>query len=543
MNYLKDYSYYNDLYDLSTIKDCINSYWRLRDGMEKRRGELKDVTDEEFNRDLNKMLNWHLYTVKGERYRNKKKSIDEWMASDKIEQDKYDSTPAPQGILCPKCKTPMKTNMKHLESVIKKPLQVIFLFECPKCNKRRWIMEDKSEWKSTPPKCSKCGKKAKSTVKRKGRIITWTTTCSTCGHKDVDVDDLDKSEKERKEKEDKDKKFLEKYRAEMCFDDKKGQEYIETIEAMQVANVVHDEEMRKYDDPVVEQAFKLKKTKVADIEKKLIKAFEKEKYSKLVFDKPEINEFVIVPFTVEDTDSSRSNRDSLSQLEKIIKDSLYDTNWRLLTGSITYRMGYLQGRLKGYEREGDLIELFGKKKEVKVESKITDEMRQKYAGNNLVQLAKMTGEYEGIENMRKRRLAKEPDGFFLKEVEDYLTCGICGQTRQGKEIWWTEKAIYCADCWKNIQEKVIPQLVDDMKNKVWIKDWQIQSDYGVHPMTAKKLRRLGQLIGRDLKTNDGYIYCTIYLVEENKGFLQTHPKKQSGTNVEFADSKGNKIKL
>lgn len=543
MDYLKDYSYYNDLYDLLTIKECINSYWRLRDGMEKRRGELKELTDEEFKRDLNKMLNWHLYTVEGERHRQKKKKIDEWMARDKIQQDKYDNTPAPADILCSKCKVPMKSTLKQLDTPYEKPMKMMFCFECPKCKKRKWIMEDGSEWEHDPPKCSKCGKKAKSTVKRKGRIITWTTTCLTCGHKDVDVDDFDKSDRERKEKEDKDRKLLEKYRAEMCFDDKKGQEYIETMEALQVANVVHDEEMRKYDDPVVESALKLKKTKIADIEKKLAKAIEKESYTKLVFDKPEINEFVIVPFTVEDTDSSRSGRDSTSNLEKVIKNTIEETNWRLLTGSITYRMGYLQGRLKGYEREEDMIKLFGKKKEVKTESKVTEEMRQKYAGNNLVQLAKMTGQHEGIENMRKRRLAKEPDGFFLKEEEGYLTCGICGETHQGKETWWTEKGIYCVDCWRNIQEKAIPQLVDDMKNKAWIKDWQIQSDYGVHPMTTRKLRRLGQLVGRDLKRKDGTVYCTVYLVEENKAFLKTHPKKRSSIDVNFVDSKGNKIKL
>ena len=525
MQYLNNLEYYNDLYDLLTIKDCINSYWRLRDGMEKRRGELKDLTDEEFNRDLNKMLNWHLYTVEGERYRQKKKRIDEWMARDKIEQDKYDNTPTPLGILCSKCKAPMKSTLKQLDTPYEKPMKMMFCFECPKCKKRKWILEDGSEWEHDPPKCSKCGKKAKSTVKRKGKIITWTTTCLTCGHKDVDVDDFEKSDKERKDKEDKDKKLLEKYRAEMCFDDKKGQEYIETIEAMQVANVVHDEEMHKYDDPAVEQALKLKKTKIVDIEKKLTKEIEKENYAKLTFDKPEINEFVIVPFTLEDADSSRSNRDSIFQLEKIVKNTLNDTNWRLLTGSIIYRMGYLQGRLKGYEREEDLIKLFGKKKEVKIESKITDGMRQKYAGNNLVQLAKMTGQYEGIENMRKRRLAKEPDGFFLKEEEGHLTCGICSQARQGKEIWWTENAIYCADCWENVKNKTIPPLSSDIDHKVWFDSGDIQFDYSLHSSTVRKLQRQGVLKGRDLKTKDGNIYFTVFLAKENKKFLNKYSKK------------------
>jgi hypothetical protein len=44
-------------------------------------------------------------------------------------------------------------------------------------------------------------------------------------------------------------------------------------------------------------------------------------------------------------------------------------------------------------------------------------------------------------------------------------------------------------------------------------------------MTARKMRRLGELVGRDLKRKDGRTYCTVYLVEENKKFLETHPKK------------------
>lgn len=524
--YLKDYSYYNDLYDLLTINDCINSYWRLRDGMEKHRGELKDVTDEEFNRDMNKMLNWHLYTVKGENYRRKKKSIDEWMERDKIQQDKYDNTPAPLGIFCSKCKVPMKSTLKQLDTPYEKPMKMMFCFECAECKKRKWIMEDGSEWEHDPPKCSKCGKKAKLTVKRKGRVITWTTTCLTCGHKDVDVDDFDKSDRERKDKEDKDKKLLEKYRAEMCFDDKKGQEYIETMEALQVASVVHDEEMRKYDDPAVENALKLKKTKIADIEKRLSKAVEKENFAKLTFDKPEINEFVIVPFTVEDTDSSRSSRDSITQLEMVIKNTLDETNWRLPTGSIMYRMGYLQGRLKGYEREEDLIKLFGKKKEVKTESKVTEEMRQKYAGNNLVQLARLFGKHDGIENMRKRRLAKEPDGFFLKEEEGYLTCSICAQTRQGKEIWWTPDSLRCVDCWENVKNKTIPPLTWDSDHKIWFDSGDIQFDYSLHSATVRKLQRQGILKGRDLKTKDGITYFTVFLVKENDEFLNGYKKNK-----------------
>lgn len=540
MNYLKDEQYYVDFYDFHTIKNCINEYWALRDGMEKRRNELKEMDDEKFKQELNKSLNWFLYITKGNRYKNKKKTIDEWIARDKKSQDKLDNTLEPENNLCSFCKVPMKSTLKHLENYSDQPLRVIFLFECPKCKKKKWIIENGEEWKSKPPVCSKCSKKAETIYKKKGRVVTWTTKCLSCGYKKIDIDDFDKSEKERKEKKVKDKKLLEKYRKEMCFDDKAGQEFIELKEAMEVANVVHDEVMHKYDNLVYERALKLKKTKIADLEKLLIKSLEKAKYTKLTLDKPEINEYVIVPFTIQDSDSNRRNRESINEVEKIIKETLEDTNWRLLTGSTCYRIGYLQGRLKGYEREEDMLKLVGKKEEVKPKPKIDEAMRQKYASNNLVQIAKLTGEHEGIENMRKRRLAKEPEGFFLEADKGPYTCSICGENRYGNEMWWTPDGLRCADCWRNIQEKIIPPLDYDHDNKVWIKDWQIQSGYNVHPMTARKLRRLGELVGRDLKRKDGLVYCTVYLVSENKEFLEKHPKNKSKIEITIKSSDENK---
>lgn len=49
---------------------------------------------------------------------------------------------------------------------------------------------------------------------------------------------------------------------------------------------------------------------------------------------------------------------------------------------------------------------------------------------------------------------------------------------------------------------------------------------GVHPSSIKKLRREGILIGRDLRDSTGHIYWTVYLVSENKEFLNKFPKKK-----------------
>lgn len=247
---------------------------------------------------------------------------------------------------------------------------------------------------------------------------------------------------------------------------------METLEAMEVANVVHDEEMQQYDNPVYERVSKLKRTTIVDLNKLLIEPFEKAKYAKLSFEKPEIGQYFIVPFTLQDNDSSRRDRVSVSDLEKLIKDALEETNWRLLPNSVMYRLGYIEGRLKGYEREEDMLKLAGKTEEPHPKPKIDEEKRQKYASNNLVQLGRITGKYAGIENMRKRRLKKKPEGFFLESSEGLLTCSICGEHYYGNEMWWNLDGIRCKDCWRNIKEGVTPSLTPRYNDKSnWFESW------------------------------------------------------------------------
>jgi len=145
-----------------------------------------------------------------------------------------------------------------------------------------------------------------------------------------------------------------------------------------------------------------------------------------------------------------------------------------------------------------------------------------------------------IEHRRKLRLKKEKvRGFYLDLTEGPYTCAICRENYPGNDIWWNTKGLRCRDCWRNIKDKVIPSLIYDNDDKVWIKEWQLQTDYGVHPATRSKLRRQGILKGRDLKRSDGSIYCTVYLIGENEEFFKKYPKKPS-MKVEFRNSGDNK---
>ena len=78
-----------------------------------------------------------------------------------------------------------------------------------------------------------------------------------------------------------------------------------------------------------------------------------------------------MPFTVQDTGYKRKDYDSTRKLQKLLKATLETTNWRLMSEGTNYRMGYVYGRLKGYEREEDLAELFGWKKEAPENKAVT----------------------------------------------------------------------------------------------------------------------------------------------------------------------------
>lgn len=106
-----------------------------------------------------------------------------------------------------------------------------------------------------------------------------------------------------------------------------------------------------------EKVAKLQRLTIADLEKLITQALEKKGYIKFQLSTPEIGKDVIVPFGVYDSDSTRFGKKSEADLKHILKKTLEGTNWRVMSEGISYRLGFLQGRLKGYERDEDLIKL------------------------------------------------------------------------------------------------------------------------------------------------------------------------------------------
>lgn len=355
MQHLKDKQYYEDLYDLGTIESCI----RWINLAVKKCNE--DKTFEKFSkkekiRSKNILIELPIYFEKGERYRNREKTINEWMEKDRIKQEKIDNTKEPENIFCNKCNWAMETATKNLHDFTDEPLRVLFFFECPNCHSRKGIFDDGTEYKSKPRVCPECGGGLDISYKKKDDVSIFTEKCK-CGYKIEDKTDFKLMDERRKKREELEKQLLIKYRKEFCLTQEEGEKYI--LSQNQLKDTVDriKEIEKKEVDPIYQKARSLKKLKVFELQKLLKETLEKERYVELSFEKPELNRDVIIPFSVQESDVNRGDYDSKNNLKKLINKTLEETNWRLMSEGIDQRLGILSGRLRGYESEDDLAKI------------------------------------------------------------------------------------------------------------------------------------------------------------------------------------------
>lgn len=525
--YLREQQYYGDLYDLFTIREGIRIIKTLQRAYKERLNDksIKHLPKGERIKGFTYLFNSSLFTYKGERYKHRSETIQKWMNEAKTKQDLYDNTQIPTNINCSKCGGLMELSFKELIDYLNKPLRMLFFFKCTRCVTRRAVYDNKEEYKTSLITCTKCGSPVKEAYSREGEVVTWTRTCMKCGNKEVEIDNFEQSRRKWEDVQAEDRLLLNKYKADFCLTDEKGREYIELMEKLEVAEVVKEEAKQEYLSPYHQKVLNIKKLDVSELEKVLRLSLQKIGFIKLSFDKPGMGQFILVPFTVQVTDSSKTKEQSVQHLQKAINKLVKDTNWRLVQHSLSYRLGYISGQLKGYEREDDLMQLEcrGIKHNSK-SPKIDEKLRLKYLYDPFVQYARMDGEFEAKESLRKERLKKEPKGFCLDEPNSTYTCGICYESTKGDKIWWDEHGIRCLDCQRNINKGIAPYEICT-KDDIWFRDSSINTDFGIHPSLIKKLRRLGMLTGRDFKRDDGIVYLTIYLVKDNKEFLKKYPIK------------------
>lgn len=133
-NYLKPQSYYEDLYDLITIKDCLRHLQYFQPAKPSKKKTSPVVKTRGIA--LKMIGDVSIYYLKGNRYKEKVKTINERMRRDE-ELDKLVDSVAPSNSLsCRDCYTVLEFTGKHIHDSISDKPSVMLWYECSKCNKR-----------------------------------------------------------------------------------------------------------------------------------------------------------------------------------------------------------------------------------------------------------------------------------------------------------------------------------------------------------------------------------------------------------------------
>lgn len=354
--YLKDKSEYIDRYDRATVERCR---WieKAISGTDIQKHHKKKLTKEEKARMSNAFNELHLWFAIGESYAKKEETILRWMGEDEERDRLLETAKAPLGITCHACKREMFVSHKHLETYSDAPDKVLFMYDCPSGHlPRRAFYHNGDEWVREAPLCPKCRTPLNQEDKDTKRFFKTISTCPKCGH--VEVSEIERMADKRKDDPD-----YEKDRARFCSEEE-GRKYVQWMStAKELSAIIEKEKEKEKNKELYSRVGQLKKLTVPQAKEHISNALKETSYSNLVFEQPTMERIVSIGFTVEDS-TDQGEYDSRTKLTKLLKKLLEETNWRLMSDGISYRLGILGGRIRVYEKEEDLVRLLSGKKDV-----------------------------------------------------------------------------------------------------------------------------------------------------------------------------------
>lgn len=347
--YLQDESHYSDLYDQLTIEECQR--WEnkeypvsLKENLEEEK--LRKVKEEYFHKVVIRLA---IYFLAADRAAKKSETIQEWMKRDQEKDERLANAEEPRNIRCLGCSMLLTDRIsRDLMDNHEGQEAILFMFECGKCHKRRAFWENGKEWEHKP-KCIQCQAEVVSESTKKDTLITTRYSCSHCGHVEVDTMDLDKKEEEKVDPD------FETNRKKYCISELEGKEIIRESQELKALLDKWDDKDKNKD--LYDAIGKIQKLTIVELQTLLDPLLEKSGYTKLEFEKPVLEKDVILEFGLQDAKSGRRDYDSRHELQKLLKEALSPTNWRLMSDGVSYRLGFLQGRLRGVEGEEKLKEL------------------------------------------------------------------------------------------------------------------------------------------------------------------------------------------
>lgn len=366
--HLKDHGYYEDIYDRHTVEDGRRSHASFEKVYD---DFFKKFPDEDPKRHgVVLHMNMFYMAFVGndllDRYDKRDEYIRDWMAKDEAKDTQIANARLSAE---PRCQHCGKTGLRIIDKTLMPrgekyeygdPEEVLFTLKCTYCEKNSAYWEDGAEWERRHTYCPKCKFVMDEKSTTHGKVITTTYTCPSCGHSYKDKLDF-KPEKEIIDPDlEKDKDFY-------CLRNEKiRNEFRDMRYRMEEMARLGKEFKEKEDNKHIYDAMKeMKKPKIAELAPLLSPALEKAGYIEFHLDKPEMGKDVFIGFSCLDSKSNREDYDSRKTLKKLVDKTLIDTNWRLMSDGISYRLGYLNGRLRAYEQEEDLKELVIKSRKLK----------------------------------------------------------------------------------------------------------------------------------------------------------------------------------
>lgn len=349
--HLKSKQEYIDRYDRMVVEDC-----RWRENFH------KNYKDEEYSDKMPSgigliskiALYYDLLLTTVDWYQKKEKVIKEWMNDDERKDNLLEHARPPENIRCLMCRSLTTVTDKILYDIDKdKEYRVLFIYDCLKgCKSRRCFYDNGEEYLIKPVPCPQCQSALKRTSERvEDKKIVTINTCQKCPY--TEKDEIDLTVKEETPDPD-----YEKDRARFCLNEEAAKKPLEEKWRLeQMGRLVESWKEREKHKDIYDAVAKIKKLTIAELQNLLNPIIQKAQYIKFEFGKPEIQRDVVIEFSLQDAKQGRSEYDSKRELQKLINSLLTGTNWHLMSQGVSYRLGFLSGKLRGTEGEENLAKL------------------------------------------------------------------------------------------------------------------------------------------------------------------------------------------
>ncbi len=369
--HLQDREKYEDRYDRLTIESARRGMVHYDKFFADFKSKLpkNDKIDKPGNAFI---LNiFYMQTVGDEllhRYEGRDAEINEWIARDKAKDRQVSSARLD---VEPKCRHCGKIGLRIIDKDLMHrnknanyddPEEVLFMLRCPHCDKNSACWSDGAPLEARPTLCPECRVEMTHKTTKTKTAIHFIDTCPSCKHQQRDKLDL-------REKKAADDPHYAIDRAHFCLLDEEFRDRLFRMrhDFLEMAALGKEFKEREDNKHIYDAIKRIKKLKIAELSTALAPVLEKSGYIEFSLDKPEIGKNVFVGFSCLDGKNDRDDSASRKALKKLIDEALKDTNWRLMSEGISYRLGYLSGRLRAYEREEDLRRIVSV--DVKVENR------------------------------------------------------------------------------------------------------------------------------------------------------------------------------